>query len=178
MANQIPDNAARATMAWRGATEDAGNFIDSLMQQYGWSTPGADGLYSTTNAADAFDPNNIMSFGQDGTANVDASRVAKLTSGGQYGGKGQFADIARGGAVQGAQAIQESRSRGLVGGGLAKQQRQLAQSVAGQQMSGASADLMRTLMQQYGGVGKAFSGVKQGQTLDAIASGQIGSQYV
>lgn len=177
MPNQIPDNAARATMAWRGATEDAGNFIDSLMQQYGWTTPGADGLYSTTNAADAFDPNNIMSFGEDGTANVDAARVAKLTSGGQYGGKGVFADIAKGGASQEAQAIQEARGRGLTGG-LARQQRQLAETMTGQQMTGASADLIRALMQQYSGVGRAFSGVKQGQALDAIASGQIGSQYV
>jgi hypothetical protein len=178
MANQVGDNAARATMAWRNATEDAGNFIDTLMQEYGWTTPGADGLYSTTNAADAFDPNNIMSFGEDGTANVDASRVAQLTSGGQYGAKGTFADIARGGASQEAEAIQAARSRGLGTGGLAKQQRQLSETMTGQQTSAASADLLRTVMQQYGGVRRAFSGVKQGQTLDAIMSGQTGSQYV
>lgn len=178
MANQVGDNAARATMAWRSATEDAGNFIDDLMQQYGWTMPSSDGKYSTMAAGDAFDPNNVMSFGSDGGATVDTARIAQQTAGGQYGGRGLFADIARGGASQEAQAIQEARGRGLMKGGLARQQRQLAEYTSGQQMSQASADLLKAIMGQYSGVGKAFSGVKQGQVLDALAAGQIGSQYV
>lgn len=177
MANQIPDNAARATMAWRGATEDAGNFIDDLMQQYGWTMSGPDGTYSTTTAGDAFDPNNIMRFGSDGGATVDTARIAQQTASGQYGAKGVFADIARGGATQEAEAIQAARGRGLTGG-LARQQRQLAESLTSTQMGGASADLLKAIMGQYAGVGKAFSGVKQGQVLDALAYGQMGSQYV
>ena len=126
----IQDNATNAAMAWASATKDAGNFIDSLMMEYGWTMPGPDGTYSTIAAADAFDPNNVMQFSETGQAIYDPSRVK--TSGGQIGGKGIFSDILRGGGTQEAEIVQDVRGRGIMQGGLAKQARQLAEDLATQ----------------------------------------------
>jgi hypothetical protein len=179
MANDLTSNAAGAAMAWRSATEDAGNFIDSMMQDYGWTMAGPDGTYSTINAGDAFDPNNIMSFGEGGRANVDASKVAALTSGGKYGGQGVFADIMRSGGSEEASAVSQAMSRGLgTGSGLAKQQRALAEDITSKNAGLASADLFKKLFAQYGGVGKSYSNLYQAQIGDAASGAQSGSQYV
>lgn len=178
MAGTIADNASAAAMAFRGATEDAGNFIDSLMQQYGWTMAGPDGSYSTIAAGDAFDPNNIMSFGSDGGATVDTARIAQQTAGGQMGGKGVFSDILRTGGAEEAQAMADIRSRGLGRGGLAAQQQQLAEYTTGQRSSQASADLLKALMGQYSGVGRSYRNLLGAQVQDSIGYGQTGSQYV
>jgi len=175
----LTQNAASAAMAFRGATEDAGNYIDSLMQDYGWTMPGADGTYSTVNAGDAFDPNNVMSFGEGGRANVDASAIAAQAASGKYGGKGVFSDIMRSGGSQEADAVSQAMNRGLgTGSGLAKQQRALAEDMTTKNSGLASADLFKKLFGQYGGVRKSYSDLYAAQVGDASNAAITGSQYV
>lgn len=177
--SELGSNAANAALAWRGATEDAGNYIDSMMQEYGWTMAGPDGTYSTINSGDAFDPNNIMSFGEQGQATVDPNRIAELTSGGKYGGQGVFSDIMRSGGSEEASMVSSARQRGLgTQSGIAKQQRALAEDMASKNMGKASSDLFKQLFGQYGGVRRSYSNLYSAQVGDAITGAQTGSQYV
>ena len=178
MADGIQGNATSAAMAFRSATEDAGNFIDNLMYQYGWTMPGPDGSYSTVAAGDAFDPNNIMQFGQDGHATMDMAKIAHQTAGGQMGGKGIFSDIMRGGGAQEAQAISEARGRGIAQGGLAQQARQLAENLTTQKSGKASEELFNAIYGQYGNVRGAYGNLTQQQVLDLLTSGQNQSNTI
>lgn len=176
MANEVTGNAVNAAMAFRSATEDAGNFIDNLMSQYGWTMPGPNGEYSTIAAGDAFDPNNVMQFSETGKAVYDPTKAR--TMGGQISTKGVFADILRGGATEEAQAVQDVRNRGIMQGGLARQARQLAEDLATQKTGQASGELFNAIFGQYGNVGRAYGNLNQQQVLDYITSGQTGAQYV
>lgn len=169
-------NATSAAMAFSTATEDAGNYIDQLMSDYGWTMPGADGSYSTWAAGDAFDPNNIMQFNQDGTASYDPNKI--MTSGGKIGGKGIFSDILRGGGAEEAQAYEQARSRGIARGGLAQQARQLAEDLATQKTGQASGELFNAIFGQYGGVRRAYGNLNQQQVIDYLTGAQTNSQYV
>lgn len=174
----LADNTNAAAMAFVGATEDAGNYIDSLMNQYGWTMPGSDGSYSVINSGNAFDPNNIMSFGDKGGATIDMARIANQTASGKFGGRGIFADIARGGATQEAQTVADLSSRGLGQGGLAEQQRALAEYTTNQQTGQASSELFNKLLAQYVGVKKAYQGSLGSNVTGSINSAISGSQYV
>ena len=164
----IANNAARAGLAFAGATADAGNYIDNLMSQYGWQTPGADGSYTSINAANAFDPNNIMSFGEGGVSNINAGRIAEQASGGRFGGKGVFADVTRTGASSEGDVVSQLQSRGLgAGSGIANQQRMLAESMTDTNMGAASNDLFNQLSGQYSGVQKSYSNVESARVQDS-----------
>lgn len=168
MSTQIASNAARAGLAFAGATADAGNYIDSLMSQYGWQTPGADGSYTSTNAANAFDPNNIMSFGEGGVSNINAGKIAEQASGGRFGGKGVFSDITRTGASSEGDVVSQLQSRGLgTGSGIANQQRMLAESMTDTNIGGASNELFNQLSGQYGNVQKSYSNVEAARVQDS-----------
>jgi hypothetical protein len=175
----LSDNALRAGMAFTQATEDAGNYIDSMMQEYGWTMPGADGTYSTVNAGDAFDPNNMLQFGENGNATVNADALAQQAATGKYGGKGLFSDVARTGGSEEASAVSQAMGRGLgTGSGLAKQQRSLAEDITAKNMGLTSEDMFKRLFGQYGTVRGAYKNVNQGKVLDDIANGVTGSGYV
>lgn len=172
----IESNATNAAMAFRYATEDAGNYIDQVMSDYGWTMPGADGTYSTIAAGDAFDPNNVMQFGQDGKAIFDPTKIK--TSGGQIGGKGIFSDILRGGGAEEAQVIEQARGRGIMQGGLAQQARQLAEDLATQKTSQASSEMFKAIFGTYGNVGRSYGNLTQQQVMDYLTGAQTNSQYV
>lgn len=174
--NDLTGNATSAGIAWANATKDAGNYIDSLMNQYGWTMPDASGNYTTYAAGDAFDPNNVMSFDSKGNAVYDPSKA--MTGGGRIGAKGVFSDILRGGGAEEAQVAEQARSRGIMQGGLAQQARQLAEDLAKKKTGQASGELFNAIFGQYGNVAGAYDTLTQQQVLDAITGAQTGSQYV
>jgi hypothetical protein len=170
---QVADNATRATMAYRGAVEDYGNFIDTTMRQYGWSMPGADGNYSVRNAQNAFDPDQVIQFDSSGKPVFDQEAVLARTRGGQYGTQGLFAQTAQAGAAREAEARLGARSRGLAGGGLMTQQERLAETMAGEEMGQASATFLSDVMGKYMGLGKRYEDVAVAEAEDARINAAI-----
>ena len=164
----VADNAVRAGLAYRGAVEDYGNFIDSTMRQYGWTMPDASGKYSVLGAQDAFDPDRVIQFDSSGRPTFDAESLIASTSGGQYGTTGLFAETAQAGAAGEAAARAEYRSRGLGrGSGLARQQELAAETAATTAMGDVSAGLFGDIFGKYAGLGKSYQDVVAGEATDA-----------
>jgi hypothetical protein len=160
MAVSLPQAAVGASVAFRQAVEDAGNAVDSMMMQYGWQMPGANGQYSTTAAGDAFDPNNVLSFDDQGKAVQTAP-----TGMGQYGTTGLFAESAQQTAAEEAEARLAARTSGITGG-LARQRERLSETLGAQRMGGLSAQLFGGLGQQYADVGRSYLDVLTGRAQD------------
>ena len=171
--------AVDTAMLFANATEDAGNFVDSMMSQYGWTMPGADGQYSTTNAGDAFDPNNIMSFDPQGNSTIDMSRAAKGGAGGQISNKGLFSDVIRAGASEVGEAMSAGRGRGLGrGSGLNTQSTNLAKYVSAQNLGKTSDKFFKDLNAQYGNVRRAASNTYAGLGTSQINAALTGAGFV
>lgn len=164
----VADNAVRASIAYRGAVEDYGNFIDSTMRQYGWTMPDASGRYSVMGAQDAFDPDRVIQFDSSGRPTFDAASLVASTSGGQYGTTGLFAETAQAGAAGEAAARAEYRARGLGrGSGLARQAEIGAETAATTAMGDVSAGLFGDILSRYSGLGKSYQDVVAGEATDA-----------
>jgi hypothetical protein len=164
----VADNAIRATMAYQGAVEDYGNFIDSTMRQYGWTMPDASGQYSVQGAQDAFDPNRVIQFDESGKPTFDAERIASMTSGGQYGTTGTFAETAQAGAASEATARAEARMRGFGrGSGLSRQAEVESEDATRRAMGEVSAGLFGDVFAKYGGLGRLYQDVAVGEATDA-----------
>jgi hypothetical protein len=169
----VADNAMRAGLAYRGAVEDYGNFIDSAMREYGWTSRDASGNYSVKGAQDAFDPDQLIQYDAAGRPTFDQAALLERTSGGQYGTTGLFASTAQAGAAAEAQARAGVRGRGITGGGLAAQQERLAETMTQSEMGGVSGALFSDIMSRYKGLGKAYEDVRAGEVTDAaIIAGQ------
>jgi hypothetical protein len=130
MANVI-DQVGAAKEAFRMAGLQASQTTRDLFNRFGYTMQGADGSYSPGNAAAAWDP----------------ERLRMGTGGGAYveGDTGEFANIRRAGSEQEAMAAQESLDRGLVGGGLAAQRRNLAEYQTGNAITDAKKEFENLL---------------------------------
>lgn len=164
----VPESAYGAALAYRQAVEDAGNFIDQQMRQYGWMSPGANGQYSVLNAQNAFDPERVIQFDQSGAPIVDTAGIAAATSGGQYGTTGLFAQAAQRGAAEAADVMLGQRQRGFGrGSGLVRGTQEVSQYGAQQQMGGLSQQFLQNLINRYSGLAKQYQGARVAQTTGA-----------
>jgi hypothetical protein len=165
----VADNAIRASMAYRGAVEDYGNFIDTTMRQYGWTMPDSSGQYSVQGAQDAFDPDRVIQYDTSGKPTFDLERVAAQTSGGQYGTTGLFAETAQESAAQEADVRMAARGRGFgAGSGLSRQAELAAETQAGRAMGQVSAGLFSDIFSRYGNLGRLYGDVATGEVTDAL----------
>ena len=161
----VPANAIQGSIAFRQAVEDAGNAVDQMMMQYGWQTPGAGGQYSNIAAGDAYDPDKVLTFDDQGKAVMNMPTV-----GGQYGTTGLFAQSAQETAAEEAQARLGMRASGITGG-LARQREVLSESLGRQRMGALSGQLFAGLGQEYGTVRGSYSDLLAAQVEDATAAG-------
>ena len=161
----VPANAIQGSIAFRQAVEDAGNAVDQMMMQYGWQTPGAGGQYSSIAAGDAYDPDKVLSFDDQGKAVMTMPTV-----GGQYGTTGLFAQSAQETAAEEAQARLGMRASGITGG-LARQREVLSESLGRERMGALSGQLFAGLGQQYGGVRTSYGNLLAAQVEDATTAG-------
>lgn len=167
----VSEGAYNAALAYRQAVEDAGNFIDAQMRQYGWTAPGADGQYSVLNAQNAFDPDRVIQFDQSGAPQIDAAAIAAGTTGGQYGTTGLFAQTAQQLAGQAAEMRVGEAQRGFGrGSGLARQRQQAAETFAKERMGTLSSQFLQNLLGRYQGLTKQYQGAIVGGTQSAIGS--------
>ena len=165
------NNATQAALAYRGAVEDYGNYIDALMRQYGWNTKGPDGQYSVLNAQNAFDPDRVIQFDSSGAPSINQAQIAQATSGGYYGGTGTLANIAKAGATEEAQAMMQARMQGLdPRSGLAKQARQQAESATQEKMGIASNEFLQNILKTYSDLTKKYQNVSAGTAQDLTSS--------
>lgn len=161
----VPANALQAGLAYRQAVEDAGNAVDQMMVQYGWQMPGTGGEYSTIAAGDAYDPDKVLQFDDQGKA-----IMTMPTTGGQYGTTGLFAQSAQETAAEEAEARLGARVSGITGG-LARQRERLSETLGGQRMGALSGQLFAGIGQQYGTVRSAYGDVLSARTTDATTAG-------
>jgi hypothetical protein len=161
----VPSSALQAGLAYRQAVEDAGNAVDQMMMQYGWQMPGAGGQYSTTAAGDAYDPDKVLQFDDQGKA-----IMTMPTAGGQYGTTGLFAQSAQETAAEEAEARLGARVSGITGG-LARQRERLSETLGAGRMGALSGQLFAGLGQQYGTVRGAYGDVLSARATDATTAG-------
>jgi len=157
----------QASIAYKDALDQARNTQNSLLRQYGFTLPGANGASSVENAQSAFDPNKLFNSQ---TGMVDEAKLKELSGQLQYGASGRLADVARMGASGEADAISEVRSRGLggeIGGGLMNQRRNLAESIASGQMGAAKDEFIAGLGGALSPIGGAWQGLQTGMAQDA-----------
>ena len=157
----------QASIAYQDALNQARNTQNSLLRQYGFTSPNASGQYSVENAQSAFDPNSLYDRN---TGSVDKNKLASLMGSLQYGNTGRLADVARGGVSGEADVMSEVRSRGLggeIGGGLMNQRRNLAESVAGSQMGAAKNEFIAGLGGALAPIGGAWQNLQTAQAQDA-----------
>jgi len=166
----VPANALQAGLAYRQAVEDAGNAVDQMMVQYGWQMPGAGGQYSTTAAGDAFDPDKVLQFDDEGKA-----IMTQPTALGQYGTTGLFAQSTQETASEEAEARLGSRMSGITGG-LARQRERLSETLGGQRMGALSSQLFGGIGQQYGTVRSAYGDLLSARVTDATVGGTAQSE--
>lgn len=167
----VTESAYNAAIAYRQAVEDAGNFIDQQMRQYGWTAPGADGQYSVLNAQNAFDPDRVIQFDQSGAPMVDTASIAAATRGGQYGTSGLFAQTAQQLVGQAAEARLEESQRGFGrGSGLTQQRKMAAETFAQERMGALSNQFLQNVLGRYQGLTKQFQNVSAGAAQGAAAS--------
>lgn len=172
------ENAVMAAMAYRQAVEDAGNFVDQQMRQYGWTAPDASGVYSTMGAQDAFDPDRVIQFDAFGAPVVDAAQVMQSTQRGQYGTTGLFAETAQQAAAQEADIMAGERMRGFGrGSGLSGQRQRFAETTAARQMGTLSSRFLQDLMRQYQGLTRTYQGVAAGAAQGATSAAGRQAQF-
>ncbi len=170
---EVADNAIRASMAYRGAVEDYGNFIDSAMREYGWTMPDATGSYSVQGAQDAFDPDRTIQFDASGRPTGTPGSIAASTSGGQYGTTGLFARTAQESAALEAQEMASMRGRGFgAGSGLGRQVESRLETGAKESIGEVSKSLFGDIFSKYGALGKQYEGVKTAEATDAMINAQ------
>lgn len=178
----VADNAMRASIAYRDAVEDYGNFVDATMRQYGWTMPDASGEYSVLGAQDAFDPDRVIQFDSAGKpvfGAEDAQRLAAMGASGQYGTTGLFAQTAQAGAAEEAGVQAGVRARGLgARSGLARQAELAAETAALQNIGQVSADFFGGIMSKYGGLGKLYQDIATGEATDEAIRAAQASQNV
>jgi hypothetical protein len=167
----IVNNATQAALAYRGAVEDYGNYVDMLMRQYGWNAKGPDGTYSVLNAQNAFDPDRVIQFDSSGSPQVNAAQIAQATGQGYYGTSGALANVAKAGAGQEAQAITAARMAGLgPRSGLATQMRQQAEAATSEKMGLASNEFLSSILKTYSDLTKKYQNVSAGTAEDLTSS--------
>ena len=167
----VSTQAMQGALAYRQAVEDAGNFIDQQMRQYGWTSMGPNGQYSVMNAQDAFDPDRIVQFDTAGSPIVDTASITAATRRGQYGPTGAFAQAAQQGAAEEARALEEGRMRGFGrGSGLTMQSRLASERATQESMGGLSNQFLQSLIAQYQNVGRAYQGTTIGGVQGGIQS--------
>lgn len=167
----VPANAMAASMAFNQAVQDAGDFIDQKFSEYGWQFPTGAGGYSSMAAGDAFDPNLVLTFDDQGKVTQNLPSVAA----GQYGTTGLFAQAAQQAAGGEAETMAATRMAGLRGG-LARQRQEAAEFAGQQQMGQLSGTLFSAIQGQYGGVGQAYRDYLVAKTTDATSGAQTSSE--
>ena len=167
----VSEGAYNAAMAYRMAVQDAGNFIDQQMRQYGWTAPGADGKYSVLNAQNAFDPDRVIQFDQSGAPMVDTAAIAQATMGGQYGTTGLFAQTAQQNAAQEADVMLGERMRGFGrGSGLTRQRERAAETFARERMGNVSNQFLQSILGRYQGLTGQYQNYAAGGAQGAMQS--------
>jgi hypothetical protein len=170
-------NSIAAARAWNQSLTDYGNFIDQSMRQYGWTMPNASGQYSVQSAQDAFDPQTMLQFGEDGRPSFDAASLGRMGSVGQYGTTGLFAETTQMGAAREAEARMGAQARGIKGG-LAAQQERLAETLAGRELSEVSRSMFEGISGGFGGIMSSYEDVVTAEQLDRIAAAQAAAGEV
>jgi hypothetical protein len=169
----VADNAIQATMAYRGAIEDYGNFVDQQMRSFGWQMPGQDGQYSVLNAQNAFDPDSVVQFDESGNPTFDQASILQQTSGGQYGSTGRFAEATQQGGTQEADINRSIMNRGLGrGSGLGQQAQALSEGATGGNLASLSSELFGGLQGKYGDLAKKYQNVGGAKVSDAQSNAQ------
>jgi len=169
----VADNAIQATMAYRGAIEDYGNFVDQQMRSFGWQMPGQDGQYSVLNAQNAFDPDSVVQFDEAGNPTFDQASILRQTSGGQYGSTGRFAEATQQGGTQEADINRSIMGRGLGrGSGLGQQAQALSEGATSGNLAGLSSELFGGLQGKYSDLAKKYQNVGGAKVSDAQSNAQ------
>jgi hypothetical protein len=169
----VADNAIQATMAYRGAIEDYGNFVDQQMRSFGWQMPGQDGQYSVLNAQNAFDPDSVVQFDESGNPTFDQASILRQTSGGQYGSTGRFAEATQQGGTQEADINRTIMNRGLGrGSGLGQQAQALSEGATSGNLAGLSSELFGGLQGKYSDLAKKYQNVGGARVSDAQSNAQ------
>lgn len=130
MANLI-DQVSAARQAFAVAGMKASQTTRDLFERYGYTMSDGQGGYTTTAAANAWDP----------------ARLAAGTGGGAYmeGGTGELADIRRAGGEEEALLTEKTLMSGLGGSGLAEQRRRMAEAKTSGAVKTAQTEFERML---------------------------------
>jgi hypothetical protein len=162
MANlDLLGNVEAATIAHKNAMMQAQFNTNALLRSFGFTMPGADGSYDVKTAQGAFNPEALF---DKSTGSLNEGALQEIIKNLSVGTTGAIADVRRGGASQEAEAVAESRARGLgAGSGLASQRRRLAESMTGEAETGAKSQFVSALGQAYAPIGTAYQDLQTAQ---------------
>lgn len=155
--DNITMQTLNAKAAYRQAGFDAQLATNQLFRAMGYTMPDGSGGYTTTAAANAFNPEN-KNMGD------YTSMLGNL----QVGGTGALADIYRGGAGLEQQAVESAMQRNIAGGGLAAQSREAAETQTQQDITKTTEQFKTDLAKIYGDYGMAD--ITWNDTTKAIAA--------
>lgn len=158
-------------MAFANAGKMAEQTTRDIFNQFGMTRFDPSTGWNTANAAGAFDPTKIMNF-SGGVASInqgalDAAQAGKF---GTSMGYGALASAMGQSADNEYAAVQNVRSRGLGGGGLANQARAAAESQQGRAQAQVGKDLISALSKTYGDLGGSYNNYQSALSGQAAAS--------
>lgn len=165
--------AGQASIAYQDALNQARNAQNALLRQYGFVAPTGTGEYSTEAAQAAFDPNMLF---DKATGGIDKAKLDKALGGIMSGGGGLIGEALAAGAAGEAEAAMQERGRFAEGvtGGVSSQRRQLAESLAREQVSGVKGQFVSQIGEALAPIGGAFQNLQiaEAQTayLDQLAN--------
>lgn len=168
-------NTANAQTAYDDALKAARNASNSLFRSYGYTAPDSAGNYSVEGAQGAFNPMELFKNAQGG---VDLDKIKSMAGSLQIGGTGKLADIMKAGASGVSEAdigmasrgFNASGQEGAITGGLAAQQRQLAQSKAQGALAAGKEEFLTAEAQALAPIGQASSAYKNAMFQDQMAA--------
>jgi hypothetical protein len=172
-------DAQRAQMAFQNATQQAQQTTRDIFNQFGMTRVDSSGQWNTGTAAAAFDPTKVVNF-TGGNASINQDTLSGLASG-QFGTAFGYNTLQKTmGEAAGAEAgiMQNVRSRGLGGGGLARQMQSAAESAQGRAQADVGKQMLAALGQNYGTVGQSYNDYQSAlaSTAGAGAMGTAGVQ--
>lgn len=151
-------DAQRAQMAFQNATAQAQQTTRDIFNQFGMTRVTPSGQWTTGAAASAFDPTNVVNF-TGGNASINQAALDNIASG-QFGTAFGYNKLQQAmGESAGAEsaAMTNLASRGVGGGGLAKQTRAAAESMQGRAQADVGKQMLAALGQNYGTVGQSYN---------------------
>ena len=153
MASTLGTNVQTGGTQFQAALRNSQNAIRAMLRSAGVRRPSGE---QATGIGGAFDPANLIVNDQGMPSALSPEQVSALTSGTSYGPEGGYSEAFQaGGNIAAEQAIM-SRSRGLGGGGLAKQRQELATMQTQRGAADITSALLAGVGEQFGASGQAY----------------------